>query len=161
MFKKNGFTLTELLVVIFIIGILTAVVVVATTSARSKGNDAKRKTDIDTVAQALEIYYAQNKNYPVSTTYTALQSVLSPSFISSWPQDPKNSSPYVYNYYPTSSTTPNKKFVLDAKLQGSNETVVTTLTDCSVAGNQSNFYVSGVVSCGNDNNSLHYRRASQ
>lgn len=156
MFKKNGFTLTELLVVIFIIGILTAVVVVATTSARAKGNDAKRKTDIDTVAQALEIYYAQNKTYPAGD-YLSLQSLVS-SYISSLPTDPKNSELYVYNYYPAIK---QKRFVLDAKLQGTNENAITTLSNCSIEGAQQNFYVSGVVKCDNDSGSLHYRRASQ
>jgi len=66
-FKKNrkgGFTLIELLVVIAIIGILAAVVLVSLNSARVRGRDARRLSDLQNVATAMEIYFDQNNRYP-------------------------------------------------------------------------------------------------
>ncbi len=62
--KKFGFTLIELLVVIAIIGILAAIVVMNVNSVRQKARDAKRISDLNTVASALQAYYADNHYYP-------------------------------------------------------------------------------------------------
>lgn len=56
--NRRGFTLIELLVVIAIIGILAAMLMVGLTSARAKGRDARRKSDLRQIKTALELYYA-------------------------------------------------------------------------------------------------------
>ncbi len=55
--QKRGFTLIELLVVIAIIGILSAVVLASLTGARTKGNDAAVKANLNTVRTEAELYY--------------------------------------------------------------------------------------------------------
>jgi type II secretion system protein G len=63
---KKGFTLIELLVVITIIGILTAVATTNLSSARSRARDARRKSDLRSIEQALRLYYNDYKAYPQS-----------------------------------------------------------------------------------------------
>lgn len=62
--NNSGFTLIELLVVIAIIGILSSVVLASLNTARAKGRDAKRLSDIRQIQIALEMYYDSNGFYP-------------------------------------------------------------------------------------------------
>lgn len=61
--RSRGFTLIELLVVIAIIGILSAVVLASLNTARSKGNDAAIKSNLDTIRTQSAIYYDSNNSY--------------------------------------------------------------------------------------------------
>lgn len=74
MIKANnkGFTLIELLVVIAIIGLLSTLAVVALNSARQKSRDAKRVADIKQMQTALELYFADQNNYPTAATAVEL-----------------------------------------------------------------------------------------
>ncbi|MFA5828221.1 MAG: prepilin-type N-terminal cleavage/methylation domain-containing protein [Candidatus Shapirobacteria bacterium] len=65
--SKNGFTLIELLVVITIMGILTIITASQFTLARKRAADSQRKTDISSVAKALQMYYADYGKYPIAT----------------------------------------------------------------------------------------------
>ncbi len=66
--SKAGFTLIELLVVIAIIGILSSVVLASLNSARAKGRDAKRISDLHNIQLALELYYDKYSTYQVAGT---------------------------------------------------------------------------------------------
>ena len=62
--KIKGFTLIELLVVIAIIGILSAIVLASLDTARSKGQDAAARADLDNArAQAENFYDSNNMSY--------------------------------------------------------------------------------------------------
>jgi type IV pilus assembly protein PilA len=68
--KEEGFTLIELLVVIIIIGILAAIAIPVFLNQRKKGVDASMKSDLRTVANELESYYAENRIYPATANIT-------------------------------------------------------------------------------------------
>ncbi len=63
--------------------------------------DARRKLDLQNIAQALEVYYQKNGSYPVDWVYsanTAWIPSLVPDYVSSLPQDPKLNSASLANY---------------------------------------------------------------
>ena len=87
--KRKGFTLIEMLVVIALIGILAGVVIsvinIPKTQARSR--DSKRVGDIKRIQAALELYFSDNRKYPVSTSWKNVQNIseLLPSYIDRMP----------------------------------------------------------------------------
>ncbi|PIS17840.1 hypothetical protein COT54_02510 [Candidatus Collierbacteria bacterium CG09_land_8_20_14_0_10_46_12] len=102
---KKGFTLIELLVVITIIATLIGVASVSYSRATKSARDARRKTDLEQIRQALESYRSQSATgvYPPSATWkTALQN----GYITTVPTDPKeNGSTFTYTYTPGSPAT--------------------------------------------------------
>lgn len=101
MLKNKGFTLIELLVVIAIIGILSSVVLASLNSARTKSRDARRLSDVGQVKLALELFFDDNGNYPISASAanisTALLGLVSGNHIGALPADPNNTTnPYFY-----------------------------------------------------------------
>jgi len=69
--RRRGFTLIELLVVIAIIGLLSSVVLASLNAARSKARDAYRRSSLQQLSVALELYYDTNGRYPLSTSCRA------------------------------------------------------------------------------------------
>lgn len=63
--KELGFTLIELLVVIAIMAILTVIAVSQFVTAKTKAKDTQRKSDIESLSKALDMYFADYGSYPV------------------------------------------------------------------------------------------------
>lgn len=63
--KKSGFTLIELMVVVAIIGTLASVIMVSVESARSKARDTARKTALNQIQVALELYRNDHGTFQV------------------------------------------------------------------------------------------------
>jgi general secretion pathway protein G len=61
---SNGFTLVELMVTIFIVGLLTTIVVINVLPNQDKAMVQKAKADIAILSQALETYRLDNLAYP-------------------------------------------------------------------------------------------------
>lgn len=63
---QNGFTITELIIVIVIIGILVALIVNSFSTVQAKERDTDRQTEINNIATALESCYNTecNSSYP-------------------------------------------------------------------------------------------------
>lgn len=66
--NPKGFTLIELLVVISIIAILSVVGIVIFTGAQKNARDARRRVDINAIANAMEVNYSLGKYIPLSDT---------------------------------------------------------------------------------------------
>jgi general secretion pathway protein G len=113
--SSKGFTLPELLVTISIIALLTLISVYTIQEVRKRSRVAQRVADLKQVQSALELYYANNRAYPVSpsSTYasvcstwgsysvTAMIPGLSPTYIKTIPIDPQtnvsgNTNCYIY-----------------------------------------------------------------
>lgn len=70
MLKKKligGFTLIELLIVMAIIGILVSLSVGSFIGSQLKSRDGKRKSDLKQIGVALETYYNDTSQYPLSS----------------------------------------------------------------------------------------------
>ncbi|MCA1661154.1 MAG: type II secretion system major pseudopilin GspG [Novosphingobium sp.] len=62
--RRNGFSLVELMVVIFIIGLLATVVLINVLPSQDKAMRVKAQGDIATLSQAMEMYRLDNLTYP-------------------------------------------------------------------------------------------------
>lgn len=62
--RRNGFSLVELMVVIFIIGLLATVVLINVLPSQDKAMVVKARSDIATLSQAMEMYRLDMASYP-------------------------------------------------------------------------------------------------
>jgi prepilin-type N-terminal cleavage/methylation domain-containing protein len=76
--NRRGFTIVELIIVITIMGILLVLGVVSLRSTQANARDESRKGDVDTLSQALEIFYKTGNDasttvgeYPTTSQFSA------------------------------------------------------------------------------------------
>ena len=62
--RQAGFTLTEIMVVVFIIGLLSTVVLINVVGATGQSRTTKARADIATLSNALEQYSLDMNSYP-------------------------------------------------------------------------------------------------
>lgn len=99
----KGFTLIEIVIVIALIGLTGTLLISLVNPAQQfkKSNDAQRKADLKQLQAVLELYRADNGEYPDSATFPSCGSPLtsgSTTYIRKIPCDPKNTDPYKYYY---------------------------------------------------------------
>jgi len=111
---KKAFTLVEILVVVTIIGLLTATATVTYTVFLKQSRDAKRKTDLEQIRATLEMYRSNNDTYPATLSVLTAPVI----YIQSLPADPKNPT---YTYYYSGSTS---NYTLGSYLEGGGTTCV-------------------------------------
>jgi type II secretion system protein G len=168
---RRGFTLIELLVVIAIIGLLASVVMASLNSARAKGRDAKRLSEVREMQKALELYYDANGYYPQTnwissgdTTWqtSSFATALRP-YLSQLPVDPTNTGGpaygggYVYSYYSSGYLAPGQTnqqwYMIVFRLE--NQTSPAQTTDGAWScGTGSNTLPRQLFHYGNDSNGI-------
>lgn len=138
-FNKKGFTLIELMIVIAIIGILSAIILATFSTAKSQSRDTKRVSDLAQIQLALAGYFDRCGQYPAPVNYANSQihenegiinnsmltetSASCPSgitlgtFIESIPLPPNSSSGEVYIYYTDQAS---DDYFLQTTLENSN-----------------------------------------
>ena len=158
--KHRGFSLIELLVVIAIIAMLVTAGTVSWRNAQIKSRDAKRKTDLKTVQEALERYYTYYGEYPRSTTAGemicdnaptntiiywqtggALRCLPGPSFLFRIPLDPIGEDQYYY--FSDETTDGNRSYKLGANLENVNDPdrLDCSTANCDIGGDTRNYIV--------------------
>jgi general secretion pathway protein G len=103
---RTGFSLIELMVTVSIIALLSVISVVSINVVSANARDSKRLGDVNTLSNALGIYYIDNGQYPNcagndqdygGAWTTCLGAALAP-YISVMPKDPGKDG-FGYSYY--------------------------------------------------------------
>lgn len=117
--QRNGFTLVELMIVISIITVMSLTGTVVLGKPQKHSRDQKRVRDLNSISQAIELYFRDNNTYPgnVGFVYVSTDSQpwisgpgnpVVPTYMASLPIDPLNSGSYVYWYFPLISVSPTQ-----------------------------------------------------
>ncbi len=105
--KSRGFTIVELLIVIIIIAILAAITIVAYTGIQQRARDSQRKTHVQAIVKALELYYIDNGRYPSGSGSTTINNAWSTTADASWSNLATALSPYLATLPADPISTPN------------------------------------------------------
>jgi len=145
----RGFTLIETLVVVGIVGILISLSVAGLRGAQSSARDSQRKTDLQDIRSALEIYKTDCGVYPSEPLPWGGQLIgndgancpASNVYMTQVPQDPQNATKgYKYEYVTNGTFT---TYALCAKAENSSTSPTTCAgavgRNCSTGGASCNY----------------------
>jgi len=121
---KKGFSLVEILVVVTIISLLASIAAVSYSQFVKQSRDARRKTDIEQIRAAIELYRNFNMEYPNDLNFEGTGTVTDPEpgtavYMSKIPNDPKSTVGYTYYYLRDSVT----DYTLCAYIEGGGTSV--------------------------------------
>lgn len=106
---KKSFTLIELLITIFILGVIATIISNNFITSLKKGRDTRRKADLEQIQRALEMYYEDKKAYPnfnifSSNNYSLCETKIAQDcgsekvYMQKIPNDPLSGKTYEYQY---------------------------------------------------------------
>ncbi len=120
---KKAFTLVEILVVVTIISMLASLAAISYSQFVKQSRDAKRKTDVEQIRAAIELYRNFNSAYPATLTFgTGDVSDGSATYLSKIANDPVTG--YTYYYQSLSS---NQDYLLCVNLENGGTAVSGTV----------------------------------
>lgn len=112
-YQQAGFSLIELLVVTTIMIVITTIGLVSYSQSMRNSRNAKRKSDLEVVRQALVLYRNDENIYPPGASFTTMLTTISDYISFDSIVDPKSPT-YDYTY---SSPVNGSTFVLGATLE--------------------------------------------
>lgn len=117
--KTHGFTLIELLVVIAIVGIISTIGLGSYRSSQAKSRDARRKSDLENIQKALEMYQNDHGVYPLTHNFPSWGSEFKDQkntiYMKELPKDPVENQNYFY------ISEDGTSYKLYAKLENTND----------------------------------------
>ena len=110
LFKKKGYTLIELMIVIAIIGIMASIMIPNFVRARAEAQLSACESNERNLANALNMYAVDNGgNYPTSSGGPGGMTLLLPNYMPGLPVCPTDQSQY---YYKANSSNPKLGFTI-------------------------------------------------
>jgi len=94
----SGFTLIELMLVVVIIGILSALAISRYSAATEKAKYSGARLWLKRIYQALETYYAENGCYPPDVNRNVAPNGLVAGYLEKWPNPVQDALNSVYDY---------------------------------------------------------------
>jgi len=113
--KDKGFTLIELLIVIIILAVLAGIAIPSYLNITNRAKYSATQAEMSSIAVALEMYNADNGNYPATLATLAT----APAYMAKVPANDKWTHAYTY----TPGTAPATSYVLNS--EGANTTATT------------------------------------
>ncbi|MEK7544857.1 MAG: type II secretion system protein [Patescibacteria group bacterium] len=127
--SRLGFTLIELLIVIVIMGILSVAFLPTVLSGPKKARDARRISDVNSIAQAVQSFNLESSTGAYPTTLSDLGKYFTNN---QTPKDPGTSADYIFFVNAT-----NKCLIVGAKLESAekanSDALASATTDCTAA----------------------------
>jgi general secretion pathway protein G len=130
--KQNGYTVIELLIVTFIIGLLVAIIAYALQGNIEKARDTRRMADLTQIQKALALYYNVNNYYPpIESAYSGpedgncgvnwclLNNYLEP-YLNPLPLDPNGYQTEYRYFYSSSASAANQTYGLMVRFESAN-----------------------------------------
>lgn len=142
---KKSFTLVEILVVVTIISLLASIAAVSYSRFIKQSRDARRKTDIEQIRAAIELYRNFNGAYPASITFDGTGTISdgTTTYMSKVTNDPLSNGPLENTYYYTSPGPPAdptyQDYTICAYIEGGETTGISAVCGASAPAATCNY----------------------
>jgi prepilin-type N-terminal cleavage/methylation domain-containing protein len=106
-FEDYGFTLVELLIAVSLMVTLSTIGFALYGKSQNLARDTRRKQDLKSLANALQVYHQYNNVYPATTDDSGSgtwSNFLNSNYINVMPVDPVNNGAHIYKYIGAANT---------------------------------------------------------